>query len=144
MSLEDDLKILTDLPPAKLWGEDLDEMERHKVFKGKFVMTDDGKLFGKLYPKSKWDSIELFHDMVVEDLGVTSPKSMDVKERIVGGGKIEVEFVNEFAECRLYGKSTIYGDYESDMVDKKSLETEIQDVFGLDDMSVTIVADFEE
>ena len=144
MSPESDLKIIQSQPSVKLWGKDLDEIERHKAFKGKFVMAVDGRLFAKLYPKSKWDSIELFHDMVVADLGVGDPESMDVKEQIVGGGKIEVELMDGFAECRLYGKSTIYGDYESDTVNKEALEDEIQDVFGLDDMPVSVIADYEE
>lgn len=144
MPPESDLKIIQSQPSVKLWGKGLDEIEKHKVFKGKFVMSDDHKLFAKLYPKSEWDGIDLFHDMVVADLGVNNPESMDVKEVIVGGGKIEVELVENHLECRLWGKSTIYGDYDSSHVDTGALEHEIQDVFNLDDMPVQVIPDYEE
>jgi len=144
MSPEKDLQIIESQPPIKLWGKHLDEIERHKAFKGKFVMTDDHKLFAKLYPKSEWDDVELFHDMVVADLGVNDAESMDVKEVIMGGGKIEVELLEGHVECRLWGKSTIYGDYDSSHVDAKALEDEIQNVFNLDDMPVQVIPDYEE
>ena len=70
MSSERDLKLIEAQPPVKLWGEDLDEIEEHKVYKGKFVETEGGKIFAKLFPKSDWDNIEFFHDMLVKELGV--------------------------------------------------------------------------
>lgn len=142
--MSDDLKIIQSQPSLKIWGEHLDELEKYKVFKGKFVMTDDHKLFAKLFPKSEWDGSAFFHDMLVEELGVNTPKSMEVQERIIGGGKMEVELVGNHLECRLWGKSTIYGDYESSHVDTEALEHEIQDVFNLDDMPVQVIPDYEE
>ena len=144
MPTQRDLNIIEDQPPVKIWGEDFDDMESVKLFKGKFVMTDDGKLFAKLYPKTEWDNIEFFHDMLLEELGVKDAKSMDIKEVVTGGGKIEVELMDDFAECRLHGKSTIYGEYDPDAVDKKALVNEIREVFDLDDLPVTVIADFEE
>lgn len=144
MPSEKDLKLIEDQPPVKIWGEHLDEIENNKVYKGKFVVSEDGKFFAKLYPKSEWPDIELFHDMVVEELGVKDAKSMDVKEIIVGGGKIEIELMENFLECRLYGKSTIYGEYDPDAIDAALLENEIQEVFELDDMPVHLITDLEE
>ncbi len=141
---ESDLQLIEEQPLVKLWGEGIDEVQSHKVYKGKFVVTDDRRLFAKLYPKSEWDNIELFHDMVVKELGIKEPESMDVKEVIVGGGKIEIELIENHVECRLYGKSTIYGDYESGDINVSALENEIRETFDLDEMPVSIVPDFEE
>lgn len=144
MSPEKDIQIIESQPSVKLWGEDLDEIQKHKVYRGKFVMTHDGRLFAKLYPKSVWETIEFFHDMLVKELGVKDPESHDVKELIIGGGKIEVELVDDYAECRLWGKSTIYGDYDPPEVDVAALETEVQESFDLDDMPVSVMFDYEE
>jgi len=144
MSSVKDLKIIEDQPPAKLWGEALDEIGSNKAYKGKFVMTHDGKLFAKLFPKSEWDNIEFFHDILVEELGVKDAKSIDVKEMIVGGGKIEVELIDDYVECRLWGKSTIYGEFNSNLIDIAAIENEIREVFELDEMPVLVVPDYEE
>jgi len=144
MSAESDISAIEEQPPVRLWGEGFDEIEDLKAFKGKFVVTNDGKFFAKLYPKAEWENIELFHDMVVSDLGVDDPKSMDVKEVIVGGGKIEIQLKNDIVECKLYGKSTIYGDYDPDAIDIPALEFEIRNVFDLDEIPVTVMADLEE
>lgn len=139
-----DLKIIEDQPPVKLLGEDLDEIETNKAYKGKFVITHDGKLFAKLFPKSEWDNIEFFHDILMEELGVKDAKSMDVKEVLVGGGKIEVELIDDYVECRLWGKSTIYGEFNPNLIDIAAIESEIREVFELDEMPVLVVPDYEE
>ncbi len=144
MSVERDLEIIEELPPVTLWGERFDEAQTVKHFKGKFVVTDDGKLMGKLFPLAVWDRIEYFHDMVVMELGIEDAKNMDVMEKIIGGGKIEIEFFDDHAECRLYGKSTIYGDYDSEAVDEAALKNEIREVFDLDEIPVLVQADEEE
>ena len=144
MSTKRDIQIITIQPSVKLWGEDFDKIKNIKSYKGKFVVTDNRKLFAKLYPKSKWDNVELFHDMLVSELGVNDPESMNIKEIIVGGGKIEIELINSHIECRLYGKSTVYGDYDPEEIDTKALEIEIKEAFDADDIEVLVVADFEK
>ena len=144
MSSAADLEIIEDQPRVKIWGEELDDIRDIRSYKGKFVVTDDRKLFAKLYPKSEWQNAELFHDMVVRDLGVKNPESHDVKDVIVGGGKIEIQLYDDKALCKLYGKSTIYGDYEAETIDTDALALEIQDVFEIDDVPVEVIADHEE
>ncbi len=138
-----DLSVLDELPPVKIWGDDLDDASALKSFRGKFVVTSDGKFFAKLYPSTEWDNIEFFHDMLVRELGVKDAESMDVKEVIVGGGKIELEIMPEHAECRLYGKSTIYGDYDPLTIDSDAISNEIQEVCDLGDKPIQVVADYE-
>lgn len=138
-----DLSLLDELPPVRIWGEALEEHIVQKLFRGKFVVTSDGKFFAKLYPSADWDGIEFFHDMLVRELGVKDAESMDVKEVVVGGGKIELELMAEYAECRLYGKSTIYGDYDPLTIDSDAIANEIQEVFDLGDKPVQLIADYE-
>ena len=88
--------------------------------------------------------MSFFHDDLVGGLGVKEAESMDVKKVIAGGGKIEIELVDDYVECRIYGKSTVYGDYDPDEIDTSALEDEIRDVFGLDEMPVLVVPDYEE
>ena len=144
MSSENDLLVIEEQPQIKIWGKNFDEFDDIKSFKGRFVVTSDGKLFAKLYPKAEWDNIEIFHDMIVNELGVADPKSFDVKEVIIGGGKIEIELKDDHVECHLYGKSTIYGDYEPEAVDAAALEYEIRNVFDLDEIPINVTADLEE
>ncbi len=143
MSIERDLKIIEEQPFVKILGEDLERIADLKIYKGKFVITDDGKFLAKIFPKVEWDKVQFFHDMILEELDVQDTKNMDIKEVIVGGGKMEVEFFDTFVECRLYGKSTIYGEYDSASIDSESLEVEVQEVFDLDDLPVSVLADFE-
>jgi len=144
MSSESDLSVIDEQPQIKLWGEGFDEFKDLKSFKGKFVVTNDSKFFAKLYPKIEWDNIELFHDMVVNELGVEDPKSIDVKDVIIGGGKIEITLKDGHVECHLYGKSTIYGDYDPEAIDTAALGYEISNVFDLDEIPIKVTADLEE
>jgi hypothetical protein len=138
-----DIAILDDLPPVRIWGESLDEIDQQKVYRGKFVVTSDGKFFAKLYPAREWEGIEFFHDMLVRELGVKAAESMDVKEAIVGGGKIDLELTSDGVECRLFGKSTIYGDYDPLALDTEAIASEIQEVFDLGDTPVEVIPDYE-
>jgi hypothetical protein len=61
----------------------------------------------------------------------------------VGGGKIEFELMPEYAECRLHGKSTIYGDYDPLTINSDSIENELQEVCDLGDKPVHVIADYE-
>lgn len=144
MSVEGDLLAIEEQPQVKIWGENLDEFDYYKSYKGKFVVTADGKFFAKLYPKAEWNNIELFHDMVVNELGVEDPKGMDIKDVVIGGGKIEIFQKDDEVECKLYGKSSIYGDYDPDAIDAESLEFEIRSAFDLDEIPVNIHTDSEE
>ncbi len=108
------------------------------------MVAEDGKFFAKLFSKSEWEKIDFFHDELLQELGIEEAESPDVKDMIVGGGKIEVELNDNHVECRLYGKSSIYGEYDPDAIDTKALEAEIQKVFKLKKMPVLIVPDFKE
>ena len=143
MSSNRDLAVLDRLPPVKVWGERLDEFDLLKSYRWKFVVTADGKFFAKLYPASDWDNIQFFHDNLVQELGIKDAESMDVKEVIVGGGKIELQLLPKSVECRLYGKSTIYGDYDPLTIDTDILANEIQEICELEDQSVDVIADYE-
>jgi len=138
-----DLAILDDLPHVKIWGESLDEADALKSYRGKFVVTSDGKFFAKLVPAPDWDSVKFFHDMMVKELGVKDAESMDVKEVVVGGGKVELECLADKAECRLHGKSTIYGDYDPLTIDTSAIANELQEACDLGDRTVEVVADYE-
>ncbi len=138
-----DLKIVDSLPQIKIWGEDFDKIGNLRFYKGKFVVIDDGKFFAKLFPLSKWDSIEFFHDMLIRELGVNDARSMDIKNVVMGGGKVEVELMDDYIECRLYGKSGIYGNFDSNSIDMNLLENEIRNVFNIDEIPVNIVPNYE-
>ncbi|MBU1017657.1 hypothetical protein KKA33_01360 [Patescibacteria group bacterium] len=144
MSADTDIAVIEDQPRVKLWGEHLDDYKIIKTYKGKFVLSDEGQLFAKFFPKKEWDKVSFFHDDLVRELGVKDAKSMDVKEVIIGGGKIEFEWVDDYAECRLYGKSTVYGDYDRGDIDTVALGEEIRDVFELGDVPILVIPDFEE
>jgi len=143
MSSNRDLVILDRMPPVKIWGERLDESDLLKSYRGKFVVTADGKFFAKLYPALEWENIQFFHDNLVQELGIKDAESMDVKEVVIGGGKIELEILPASAECRLYGKSTIYGDYDPLTIDTDTIADEIQEICELEDQPVEVIADYE-
>ena len=144
MSASKDIAMIEDQPRVKIWGEGFDEFKKIKAYKGKFVISDEGQIFAKLFPKAEWENVSFFHDDLVGELGVKDTKSMDVKAVIMGGGKIEIEAIEDYVECRIYGKSTIYGDYNSNDIDTSAIEDEIRDVFELGDTPVLVVPDFEE
>ena len=144
MSASEDIAVIESQPRVKIWGEGFGEFKKTKVYKGKFVITDSGKVFVKLFPKKDWDKVSFFHNQLVEEVGVKNLEGKDMKNLIIGGGKMEIEFIEDYVECCLYGKSGIYGNYNPDDIDTSAIEDEICDVFGLGDMSVLVIPDFEK
>jgi len=128
---------------VKIWGDSLEDIAEIKAYKGKFVLTTDGKFYAKLFPKDKWDGSAFFHNMILEELGVENTQSPEVKATVAGGGKIEVELVGDHAECRLYGKSTIYGYYNPDDIDTTKLEECLKEVFHLE-IPISVIPSFQE
>ena len=139
----DDLNVLKNLPDIKIWGEDFEEFGEIKLFKGKFVITDDGNFIAKIVPKEKYDKMDIYHNTMLEDLGVEDPDSSAVKKTIIGGGKIELEMVQDYVECRLYGSSKTYGDYDKSDIDLARMEKAIEATFHLGMMPILVVSDFE-
>jgi hypothetical protein len=141
--MKHDLAILDNLPQVQVLGEHLDEIDETRSYSGRFVVTSDGKFFAKLFPALEADKGQFFHDMLVKELGVKDPESMDVKEVVNGGGKIEVRHLGDYVECRLFGKSTIYGDYDPSLIDTEAVGQEIQNAFDLADLDVSVIPDYE-
>jgi hypothetical protein len=139
----DDLNVLKNLPDIKIWGEDFKEFGEIKLFKGKFVITDDGNFIAKIVPKEKYDKMDIYHNTMLEDLGVEDPDSSAIKKTIIGGGKIELEMVQDYVECRLYGSSKTYGDYDKSDIDLARMEKAIEATFHLGMMPILVVSDFE-
>lgn len=134
---------LKKLPQIKIWADTPVNLSKVKVYKGKFVMTNDGKFFAKLFPKEEFDGSSFFHNMVLEEMGVQDTTSEAVKKEVEGGGKIEVEMIDDYVEVRLYGKSTIYGRYNPDSVDIGGIEGVIRTMFELLDLSILVIPDVE-
>ncbi len=139
----DDLNVLKNLPDIKIWGEDLEGFGGIKLFKGKFVIMDDGKFIAKIVPKEKYDKMDIYHNTMLYDLGVTDPDSSAIKKIIIGGGKIELEMIEDYVECRLYGSSQTYGDYDKSDIDLAKMEKAIEATFHLGMMPILVVPDFE-
>lgn len=132
------------LPAIKIWSDEPTDLKKVKFYKGKFVITQDGKLFAKLFPQKEYDGSKFFHNMVLEEMGVKDAESAAVKKEVAGGGKMEVELLDDYVEVRLYGKSSIYGPYSADNVDIGELEELVRVMFELDDEPVLVIPDFEE
>jgi len=127
---------------VKIWGDALEEIADIKAYKGKFVIRE-GQFLAKLFPKAEWDGSVFFHNMILEELGVEDAQSQAVMETVAGGGKIEVELFDEHLECRLYGKSTIYGPYNADDVDTSQIEEALEAVFHLG-IPISVIPSFQE
>ncbi len=134
---------LKKLPKTKIWADEPVDLGKVKAYKGKFVMTDEGKFFAKLFPKEEWDGSAFFHNMVLEEMGVQNAQAPSVMKEVPGGGKIEVEMMDDYAEVRLYGKSTIYGRYNPEMVDAGAVEGVVREMFELIDLPVLVIPDYE-
>ncbi len=139
----DDLKVLKNLPSIKIWGEDLEDIYNIKRYKGKFVITNNGKFIAKILPKDKYDQADVYHNTMLEELGVEKPDSPVMKRAIVGGGKIEVELIQDYVECRIYGSSKTYGDYDKSDIDLARMEKAVAATFHLGMMPILVVPDFE-
>lgn len=134
---------LTKLPQIKIWTDEAPNLAQVKFYKGKFVVTEDYKFFAKLFSKDKWDGSTFFHNMVLEEMGVEKADSPSVKKEMLGGGKIEVELINDYVEVRLYGKSTIYGHYIPENIDIGEIEGVIRTMFDIVDLPILVIPDFE-
>ncbi len=134
---------LKKLPQIKIWTDEPTNLSKVKVYKGKFIITNDGKFFAKLFPKEEFDGASFFHNMILEDMGVKNADSSDVKKEVEGGGKIEVELIDDYVEVRLYGKSSIYGLYNPDCIDIGGIEGVIRTMFELLDLPILVIPDVE-
>ena len=65
------------------------------------------------------------------------------KKEMGGGGKMDVELINDYVEVRLYGRSTNYGHYNPDCVNIEAIEGIIHTMFELLDLPILVVPDFE-
>ncbi len=139
----DDINVLKNLPDIHIWGEDIKEFGKINLLKGKFVITSDGKFIAKVFTLDKWDKANFFHNMLLEELGIKNPESAQMKKEIMGGGKIEIETIGDYAECRLRGKSGIYGHYNKSDIDIAKMEIAIEATFHLGMMPVLVIPDFD-
>ncbi len=140
---ESDIQKLSELPDVKIWGADFSKLYDVKFYKGKFVVTDAGKLIIKVVPKIEWDAEIFYHNGIVGECDIEHPESNAVKHAIKGGGKIEIELVDDTLECRLYGRSTVYGYYDPEMIDQARLETALEATFHVGMMPVLVIKQFE-
>jgi len=140
----EDINILKSLPDIHIWGEDFEQFGEIKLFKGKFVITDEGKFIAKIVPKEKYDKMDIYHNTMLFDLGVKDPDSKSVHNAIVGGGKMELEMVGDYIECRLYGGSKTYGDFDKTDIDLARMEKAIESIFHLGMMPILVIPDFDK
>ena len=131
------------MPKIKIWTDEPPDLSKVKVYKGKFIITEDDKLFAKLFPKEEYDGSAFFHNEILEEMGVGKAESPAVKKEVQGGGKIEVELIEDYVEVRFYGKSSVYGQYNSDCIDIAAVEEVINTMFELIDLPVLVIPDFE-
>lgn len=133
--------MLRKLPRIKIWTDEPADLGKHKLYKGKFVVTRSNKFFAKLFPEQEWNVSSFFHSMILEEMGIEHSDSPAVKKEIKGGGTIEVELIDDYVEVRLYGKSSIYGPYQPDCVDIGGIEAIIRTMFDLMDISILVIPD---
>jgi hypothetical protein len=134
---------LKKLPQIKIWADEPADLNKFKAYKGKFIMTNDGKFFAKLFPEKEYDGSKFFHNMILEEMGVKNADSPAVKKEVEGGGKMEVELIDDYVEVRMYGKSSIYGPYHPDCVDIGEMEGIIRTMFSLMDLPILVIPDLE-
>jgi hypothetical protein len=138
-----DMETLKSLPEIKIWGNKLSDIYNIKLYKGKFVVTGDGKFIAKILPKSEYDNAKIFHNNMLLDLGIKNPDSAEMKRMVTGGGKIEVEMVGDYTECRLYGESQTYGPYDKNDINIAEMESALEATFHLGMMPILVIPDFE-
>ena len=143
MTKINDAEILKHLPNIKIWGEDFEQFGKIKLFKGKFVIADDGKFIAKIVPKEKYEKMDIYHNKMLYDIGVQDPDSEEMHNLIIGGGKIELEMIDDYAECRFYDKSQTYGPYSKDKINIAEMEKAIQTTFHLGMTPILVIPDFE-
>ena len=103
-----------------------------------------GKFFAKLFPFKEYKGLKFYHNEILEEMGVKKATSPAVKKEVAGGGKIEVELINDYVEVRLCGGSSIYGDYFPDDIDIGEIERLIRIMFGLKSIPVLIIPAYAE
>ena len=134
---------LRKLPLIKIWADEPTHFGKIKFFKGKFIVTQKGKFFAKLFPEKEYEGLKFFHNEILEEMGVKKAESPAVKKEVAGGGKIEVELIKDYVEVRLYGTSSIYGDYIPDDINIGEIEKLIRVMFELTDLPVLVIPDFK-
>jgi hypothetical protein len=137
-----DIQILESLPKVKIWGNKLEDIYDIRSYKGKFVITADGKFIANILPRNEYDKADIFHNTMLLDLGIKNPDSAEMKRAIIGGGKIEVEMIEDYVECRLYNVSKTYGPYDKDDIDIAEMENAIEATFHLGMMPILVIPDF--
>jgi hypothetical protein len=135
-------EVLKGLPAITLLTDGLD-LYAQRALKGKFVVTADGKFLARLFPREEWDGSKYFHFQIVEECGVEDGTKEEVMDLMAGGGKMELELMDDYAECRLYGVSTTYGPYNVSDIDIAKLEQAIEACFHLGMMPVVVIPDFK-
>ena len=138
-----DLKSLSALPRFKIGGHSLDNFYDVKSYKGKFVVTKQGQLLIKIVPLPDYEKHRFYHTEILEEAGVKNAESPKVKSAIKGGGKIEVELIEGYLECRLFDKSDLYGRYDPKDIDQAGLELALDSTFGLGMMPILVIPDFK-
>lgn len=131
------------LPQIKIWADEPLHFGKTKHFKGKFIVTQKGKFFAKLFPLKEYEGLKFYHNEILEEMGVKKADSPEVKKEVQGGGKIEVEFIKDYVEVRLYGASSIYGPYHPDEISTGEIEKLISVMFGLKDIPILVIPDLE-
>lgn len=132
------------LPKIKIWADEPLDFSKTKHFKGKFIVTTKGKFYAKLFPFREYEKTKFYHNEILEGMGVKNPTSAAVKKEVQGGGKIEVELISDYVEVRLYGSSSIYGDYIPEDVDIGEIEKLIRVMFEVRTLPVLVVPDYKE
>jgi hypothetical protein len=143
MQKTNDIEILNNLPNIKIWGEDFEKFGKIKLFKGKFVITNKGKFIAKIVPKEKYAQMDIYHNKMLYDIGIQDPDSKEMHNLITGGGKIELEMINDYAEFRIYGESQTYGPYNKDDINIAEIEKAIEATFHLGMTPILVIPDFK-
>lgn len=118
------------MSPASLWGINLKDYSSIKNYYGKFIVTEWGHVLLKLVPKSFWDQFPFFHvDILKEAQDFHS--NVNPSTQVQGGGHIQMNFLEDFTEVELFGKSTVFGPFNKDWINKDQLEKEIRSQFDL-------------
>ena len=133
---------LKKLPQIKIWADEPTQLSQTS-YRGKFVMTKNGKFFAKLFPEKTFDGASFFHHMILTEMGIEQATSDAVKSEMRGGGKMEVELIDDYVEVRLYGRSADYGAYHPEDIRTGEIEAVIRRMFDLIDLPILVIPDLE-
>ncbi|MBN2087949.1 hypothetical protein JW758_06415, partial [Candidatus Peregrinibacteria bacterium] len=111
----------------------------------KSAKKGDTEAFGSIYdalvtPVYRY----IFHNLLLAELGIKRPESPRIKKEIKGGGKIMLEMIGDYVECRLYGRSFTYGHYDKAVIDIAKMEKAIEATFHLGMMPILVIPDCPE